>query len=175
MFLVFMLVGTLFHYHFAAAASTRRVVLGCVALLAMGALCWRLGPDAANFARKSVNYAYALALFALCYALRAWFRPTRLLDLAAAVSYPLYLVHSLVGFSLMTYAILAWHVPYAVAVLGAFAAALALAWALHRTVERASIAAGRQLARLAASSVTLGPIHDVRAAAVQLEAVDGPR
>ena len=152
MFLVFMLVGTLFHYHFAAAASTRRVVLGCVALLAMGALCWQLGPDAANFARKSVNYAYALAVFAGCYALRARFRPARLLDLAAAVSYPLYLVHSLVGFSLMTYAILGWHAPYAVAAPSAFAVTVTIAWALHRTVERAGIAAGRRLAAASSAS-----------------------
>ena len=157
MFLVFMLVGTLFHYPLAAAASARRVVLGCGALLAMGALCWRLGPDAANFSRKSVNYAYALAVFAGCYALRTRFRPARLLDFAAAVSYPLYLVHSLVGFPLMSYAILGWRVPYAVAAPGAFAAAVAVAWMLHRTVERTSITVGRRLAQAAGPDLSGKP------------------
>ena len=156
-FLVFMLVGTLFHYHLAGAVRARRLVLAGAALLAAGALCWRLGPDGVNFPRKSLNYGYALAVFAGCYALRARFRPLQLLDLAAAVSYPLYLVHSLVGFSLMTYAILAWHVPYAVAAPGAFAVVVLVAWTLHATVERAGIAAGRRLAAASVTARTMWP------------------
>lgn len=146
MYVAFMLAGTLFHYRFAHAISTPRLVLGCGTILAMVSACWSLGPNASEFPIKALNYVYALAVFAAAYAARSWFRRARLLDFFADISYPLYLVHGLFGFSAMSFLILAWHVPYAAAAPVAFVLAVLIAWALHVSIERASIAAGRRLA-----------------------------
>lgn len=146
MFVVFMLPGTLFHYHFCRALSTPRLVLGCAAILAMAMACWRFGPIAEQFPLKTLDYLYGFAVFAAAYTARGWFRRARLLDFLADISFPLYLVHSLVGYSVMTYLILAWRVPYAIAAPVAFGVAVLIAWTLHVSIERASIAAGRRLA-----------------------------
>ena len=146
MYVAFMLPGTLFHYHFSRALSTRRLVLGCGTLLAMAAACWKLGPMADQFPLKTLNYFYAFGVFAAAYAARRGFRRTSLFDFFADISYPLYLVHSLVGFSVMSYLILAWRVPYAISAVVAFGLVVLIAWVLHISVESASIAAGRRLA-----------------------------
>ena len=157
MYVVFMLPGTLFHYHFTRALSTWRLLLGCGAILAMAAACWKLGPIADQFPLKTLNYFHAFGVFAAAYAARRWFRRTRLLDLFADISYPLYLIHSLVGFSVMSYLILAWRVPYAISALAAFGLVVLIAWALHVSIERASISAGHRLARALVSGTLPGP------------------
>jgi peptidoglycan/LPS O-acetylase OafA/YrhL len=156
MYVVFMLPGTLFHYHFCRALSTRRLVLGCGAILAMAAACWKFGPLADQFPLKTLNYFYGFGVFAMSYAARGWFRRAWLLDFFADISFPLYLVHSLVGYSVMSYLILARRVPYAIAAPAAFGVAVLIAWILHISIERASIAAGRRLAAARAPDALLG-------------------
>lgn len=164
MYVAFMMPGVLFSYHFAGALSTRRLVLGCGAILAMAAACWKFGPIADQFPLKTLNYFYAFGVFAAAYAARDWFRRVRLIDFFADISYPFYLVHSLVGFSLMTYLILAWRVPYVVSAVVAFGAVVLIAWLLHVSVERLSIAAGRRLAVTSAAAGTpLGDNPNVQA------------
>ncbi len=147
MYLVFVLPGTLFSYHFRGAIRTSVLVGGCLLLLALGNACWALGPFPEQFPIKTLNYAYGLAAFAAAYAARRAFRPLALLDFFADISYPLYLVHSLPGFSCMTYLILVWQVPYGIAAITAFLLSVATAWVLHVSIERVSIDAGHRLTR----------------------------
>lgn len=163
-FVAFMLAGTLFHYHFARTLSAPRLMLACGAVLGLTMACWKLGPNAAEFPIKALNYVYALAAFAAAYAARSRFRRALVLDFFASISYPLYLVHALFGFSAMSFLMLAWRVPYAVAAPVAFVLAVLIAWTLHVSVERASIAAGRRVgARQARKALSLRwpeqPVH----------------
>ena len=59
--------------------------------------CWPLTFFRADFPLATVNYAYALLVFAVAYVFRNAARSSRVLDYFAAISYPLYLVHFLVG------------------------------------------------------------------------------
>jgi peptidoglycan/LPS O-acetylase OafA/YrhL len=145
MYLAFMLAGTLFNYHYRAALRTPGLVVGCLAIASAMGLCWANGPDAVVWPAKPANYAYALALFATCYALRSRFGQVRVLDALAAISYPLYLVHSVLGFMVMSFLTTALHLPYPAAAILALGTAGLAATALHCTVERASIKAGRAL------------------------------
>ena len=153
MFITYMLVGTLFHYHHRRVVGTPLIVAGCAILLAAGGLCWAFGPDSAEWPRKPANYAYAVVLFGFAYSLRSRFRPLPLLDGLAAISYPLYLVHSLLGFTVMTFLIVAWGVKYAVAAAVGFLASVLVAWLLHVSVERATMALGRRVMLATKSSV----------------------
>ncbi|WP_158747000.1 acyltransferase [Acidisphaera sp. L21] len=145
MFITYMLIGTLFQYHFRKALSTLRLLAGCAVLLTMGALCWALGPDAIAWPYKPANYLYASVVFGITYILRDRFRPSPILDAAAAISYPLYLVHSLVGFTVMTFLIAAWGLTYVVAAGFAFVISIAIASLLHITIEQASVRLGRSV------------------------------
>src|SRR5581483_12200850 len=81
-----------------------------------------------------------------CFVLRARFRPHRLLDAMAAISYPLYVVHALIGYVVIRIGI-DLGLGYAASFLIAFALAIVMATALHLLVERPMMRAGRRFAR----------------------------
>ncbi len=143
-FLLVILIGTLFHAHYADRLSTRELAAGTAGMLLLMALCWRIGPLANETAARTLSLAAAVAAFAAAYRWRARFRPSRILDGIAAISYPLYLVHAILGFTIMSFLMLAWRLPYAVAAIAAFLACVAAATLLHRFVERPTMRWGRR-------------------------------
>jgi peptidoglycan/LPS O-acetylase OafA/YrhL len=76
-----------------------------VFLLALFALCWSIGPQQGQFPVITVYYLYAYLAFGAAYLARDAFRPARLLDFLADISYPLYITHSLIGFALLMIAL----------------------------------------------------------------------
>ncbi len=145
-YLVFMLTGVLFNYH---VRGMMRLVPFLAALAGMMALflgCWQLSLNTAQYPVVTVNYLYAFVVFGVAYLLRRHARPVRLLDFFAAISFPLYLVHSLIGFSILKVLMITWHLSYGTAVLMALASVVVLATMLHATIETASIRLGRRLA-----------------------------
>ncbi len=151
MFIGYMLIGTVFHLRYARLIGTAKALATGAALLALFLLCWRLGPRQAQFPLIPANYLYGLAIFAAAYLGRGLFRPLRWLDLLADISFPFYLTHSIVGYSVMTFAILRLGLSYGAAAGIGLAVVLLLAWVLHKTVELPSLRLGKKLAaRLAA-------------------------
>ena len=141
MYLAYMLIGTAVHYHYRCAIGGR--ALGGLALL-LGvafALCWCNGPESAGWPAKPANYGTALLVFGAAYGSRQRLRPSALLDRVADVSYPLYLVHSVVGFAAMSALISGCGWSYPAAVGAAAVVALGLAAVLHAVVERPAIRA----------------------------------
>ena len=146
MYVGFMLIGTLFHYHLAGQISGARAVSAGALLLYLFVLCWRCGPIADQYPVLTVNYLYALLLFWGCYLVRDSFRARRWLDFLADVSFPLYLLHSVIGYSAMTFLIARCGLSYGQALPLALCLVLGLAWLLHRSAEVPSMAWGRRLA-----------------------------
>ena len=143
-FLVFMLVGVLFQCHLRGTVGAGGLAGGVAALFGCFLLCWRLSPIAAQVPVVTVNYGYALAIFAGAYALRRHARPVWLLDRMASISFPFYLVHSTVGYAVMKYAMIVWSVPYLPALAVALGVVVAVAQGMHVLVERPTIRAGKR-------------------------------
>ncbi|WP_295993893.1 acyltransferase [Rugamonas sp.] len=144
-YIAFMLIGVLFYQHLRGALSTARLVVGALLLLAAFALAWKLGPQHDSFAVIFIYYAYALAAFALCYAARRHFRPVRVLDFLADISYPLYAVHSLTGFTLLKI-VMDRGAPFPLAVAIVLPLVVGLAYLIHVGVELSATAWGKRLA-----------------------------
>jgi peptidoglycan/LPS O-acetylase OafA/YrhL len=145
LYVVFMLIGVVFSYHVRGRVGTLATVGGIAVLFITFVLCWPQTPYRAQFPIITYNYAYALAVFSILYTLRNRVPDLRVADFFASVSYPLYCVHALIGFSVMTLLITAgWNVVLATGI--AFAVALAIAWLLHVGVEGRSQAVGKALA-----------------------------
>lgn len=144
-YLLFMLIGVLFHQHHRGILTAPWLVGGVAALLAGFLAAWRLGPQADQVPVIGVYYVYALAVFSLCYLLRARFRRQRLLDFLADISYPLYAVHALVGYTLLKL-LMERGLGFGPAVALVLALVLGLAWLLHKGVEAGSSAYGKRLA-----------------------------
>ena len=146
-FLVLLLTGVLFNYHVRGRLGTAGLVGGVAAFAVMMAFAWWFSVLRAQFNSVLINYGYALVLFGAAYALRGFVRRNRVLDGLAAVSYPLYCVHAVLGYVVMKALMLGAHLPYALALPGAVLCAVGVAAVLHRAIERPSIGWGRALGR----------------------------
>lgn len=145
-FLILMLMGVLFNYHLQRHVGTAVLVGGLIALAAMMTFAWWFSVLRGQLTHVLINDAYALALFAALYAVRAHVAANRVLDALAAISYPLYLVHSTLGYLVMKTLMLLAGFGYLPALAAALLVVAAVATVLHVTVEKPSIGWGRRLA-----------------------------
>jgi peptidoglycan/LPS O-acetylase OafA/YrhL len=146
LYLIFMFIGVLFNYHVRGLLRTAPFLAALFGMTLLFLACWRASLIAEQFPVVTYNYMYALGLFGLAYALRRYARPVLALDFFAAISFPLYLVHSIVGFSILKVLMITARLSYGVALPLTLAAVIGLAALLHYTVERASVALGRRCA-----------------------------
>ncbi|KQW96550.1 hypothetical protein ASC94_06810 [Massilia sp. Root418] len=145
-YLIFMMIGVLFHQHVSGLISTPALAVRVLSVLAVFSFTWSVGPQKGQFPAVTIWYYSAVAVFALCYFNRERFRPVRVLDFFADISYPLYCVHPLVGYCVLK-ALMGNGLPFGGAVIVALAIAVGLAWLVHRTVETGSNQLGRRWAR----------------------------
>ena len=132
-FLTFMFLGCLFYYVLHRELSAKVALAYGIVIYALFVTI-NAFYEPGLFGPLTKNYTYALGLFSLCYLLRARFKANRVIDFLADISFPLYLVHSMIGYVAMSILIstgmaftLAWMISLGVAVLVAFL--------VHRYVE----------------------------------------
>ena len=158
--LVFMLIGVLFNYRLRGLVSLAHALAAGAGLTALFVAVWCTGAFADQYPVVTVNYLYALALFGALFALRGRVPRIPLLDALAAISFPLYLVHSLVGYSALKALTMGAGLSYRAALPVTLILVLAVAALLHVSVERPTIALGKRLSR--AGSPGGGPAADAR-------------
>lgn len=144
-FIVFMLIGVLFNYRARGLVTASAFLRAAAAMALLFVACWWESPLRAQFHYVLCNYGYALALFGAAFALRERFRPVRVIDALAAVSFPIYLLHAIVGYSLLKALMLGLGWGYLPALAASCCAVLALAAALHAAIEKPTIRMGRAL------------------------------
>lgn len=144
-FIDFMFVGVVFHFWIHHRLALWKGLGLIAALLAtMHLVWWKSLPIKFEYAW---SYAAALVAFSLAFALRGspLFRPRRLSDFFADISYPLYVVHGVLGFAAIRIALdLGW--PAWLALAAATCFALGVATALHFAVEMPTHKWGRRAA-----------------------------
>lgn len=103
-----------------------------------------------------LTFVGAIALFTAVWAVGDRWKLHRSADFFADISYPLYVVHPVLGYA--TLSVLSAHgVPSALAVLGAACVAISAAWTLHKLVEDPTHHLGQRWARRIAYSPTPEP------------------
>ena len=146
MFITFMLIGSLFYAHYARLIGTRHAVLGSLFLFACFQVDLLQSPLPFLNNALQMPYVWGFLIFTSCYMLRAKIRLTGPFRFFADISYPLYLVHPIVGYVAIRL-LQAAGLPFA----GAFAVAMAfvigLAAAIHAFVEAPAIALSKRLVR----------------------------
>lgn len=147
-YLIFMMIGVGFYLHLHGVIDTRALVLRSAVIFAAFAFSWAMGPQKAQFPGITQYYLYALLTFALAYALRGRFRPMRMLDFLADISYPLYALHSLTGWALLK-ALMGQGMGFLPAIVLTVAAIVGASYLIHVAVEKPSNRLGKRLARAA--------------------------
>ncbi|TWI64340.1 peptidoglycan/LPS O-acetylase OafA/YrhL [Pseudoduganella lurida] len=143
-YLTFMVAGTQFHHHATGQLSTGALYARVLLVLAAFTGTWAFGPQPGQFPWVTVWYYSAVLVFGLCYRWRGAFRQRRVLDFLASISYPLYCVHPLFGYSLLK-VLMHRGLPFGAAVLVTMAATIGLAWLVHKAVEGPTNALGKRL------------------------------
>jgi len=147
---VFLLIGVLFNYRLRGLIGVPGLLAGIAAMLALFMGCWWFSALRWQITFIPLNYFYALAIFGVAFMARSYFRPFGVLDFLARISFPLYVVHFLLGMSMLDVLMQPLALDYAVALPITLALLIALATLLQVTVEGWSIAMGHALARPAA-------------------------
>ncbi|CCM79562.1 acyltransferase family protein [Rhizobium mesoamericanum] len=134
-FLVFMFAGTAFYYAHTGALSERSGLLLATLLIFAFAILWKLFPGAAF--DQLWSYATAFALFWLAFNYQHAFAVNRVTKFLANISYPLYVVHAVVGYTLLL-ALTTHGFRSSVSLLLTTAVVIALAYLIHIWVEKPS-------------------------------------
>lgn len=143
-FTIFMFSGTFFYLYLNSNISTADLVLGLMASL--------FGFSVSMFAHPSLkehvidSYYLALIVFTACFFAKDSFKGNRLLDAIARISYPLYAVHAIIGYSAMYILVSNNFAPW-IAASCAFCITLCLAYVLHIMVEQPTMRFGKKLAK----------------------------
>ena len=141
----FMLVGVLFNYHLRGLLGLQGLIASVAGMMALFAFCWTVSVLDTQFPGVTANYACGLGVFAALYAVRRWVPANRVLDGLAAISFPFYCVHSLMGYSVLKLLLLVAGLSYPAALPLALACVMLVATGLHLTIERATIRLGKRL------------------------------
>lgn len=146
MFVSFMMLGVLFNYLFRRLITTLEFFTSASIMFAFFLLGWdaTIWPDA--FFQVAPNYVYGFVIFSMAYVFRANFRDLRVLDFFADISYPLYIVHSLIGYSAMR---ILFDNGYQLLVVAPVTALLIIgvAYALHVLIEKPTMLLGKRIRR----------------------------
>ncbi|MGU7813865.1 acyltransferase family protein [Burkholderia sp. AW49-1] len=134
MMVSFLFIGTLFNFRLNQRISTTTLFGSAVAIFIAFLASWPHTSLAGQFWATPVNYFYALVVFSFCFLLRDRFRPLKIVDFFADISYPLYLVHAVTGYAIIRL-LMAYHFRYYQAAAIALTFAVGVAYVLHRIVE----------------------------------------
>jgi peptidoglycan/LPS O-acetylase OafA/YrhL len=146
MYISYMLIGSVIYAHYRGAVATP-AALGLIAVIfGCFVASFFLSPLIGAARGTLPAYVWGIAIFGGCYLLRSRIRLTPLFRFLADISYPLYVVHPLVGYVTMRI-LMALGLPYLAAMPVALGLALGLAWLIHIYVEEPTMALGKRLAR----------------------------
>jgi peptidoglycan/LPS O-acetylase OafA/YrhL len=147
MYLPFMLLGTLMYLRLQGQIGLVHWLTTTAATLVVFAVTWKLGPSAASYSDAGVTYLWSFGAFLIFFLARRLALPLAPLRWMSAISYPFYLVHSMLGYVLLQVLTMGYGLGYAPALALAVGASLVVAWIIHLLVERPSITLGKRLGR----------------------------
>lgn len=141
-YMIFMFVGVAFNFRFRKRISTLALAGLSTGVVLITAVGMRVGLEPVM---TIASYGVAFAVFAVSAACSDRWRQTRLLSFFADISYPLYVVHGVLGYAVMAH-LTRQGVSAYVALAVAAVLAVGIAWLLHCIVEMPSHRLGQRLA-----------------------------
>ena len=152
-FLILMFVGVALNFRQRGLIGRPAAALWAGACLAMFTAAWATrfidmapGANPVADAIDLPSYLGAVAVFVLCMAFQRWFTRGPLLDFFADISYPLYVVHGVVGYAALQ-VMIGRGVDGVLSLVVVFAAVVAISFAIHALVENPTHVYGQNLAR----------------------------
>lgn len=136
-YIIFMMAGVVFYQNVSGLISVKELIARTALILAVFSFNWSIGPQQSQFPSVTINYYCAFLIFAACYFARDFFKPLKILDFFASISYPLYTVHSLLGYTLLKM-LMQHNISFGAAVLMVLPCVTLVAFAIHKKIETTS-------------------------------------
>lgn len=143
-FTIFMFSGTFFYLYLNSKIGAADLVSGLIASLFGFSVSMSAHPSLKELVIDS--YYLAMIVFTACFFAKDSFKSNFILDALAKISYPLYAVHAIVGYSTM-YVLVSKNIAPWIAASCAFCIAISLAYVLHKAVELPTMRFGKNLAK----------------------------
>lgn len=143
--IIYMFIGTLFNFHLRGKVGTAGLVAGIAALALQFVASWAVGVWRAQFPPVTATYLYAFLLFSTLYSVRSYVPANRPLEALAAISFPFYVLHSLLGYTFLRTAMVGFGLPYYSSLTISTASVILLSTLFHLTIEKPTQRLGRQL------------------------------
>jgi peptidoglycan/LPS O-acetylase OafA/YrhL len=143
-FVTFILVGTCWHYAFNREWSSRTAGLVGAWVALVWAASLHYGPAHSTELGFLVSSVCAAVVFAMVYKARGLLPRSEAVSWLANISYPLYLVHGVIGYVLL-YHLMVKTGRFYLSLTITLTVVIAAAWALHRILEIPSITLGRRM------------------------------
>jgi len=156
LFVSFMFIGVLINYLFNELIDVPKFLISVLIILGLFLGGWGASPWPNDFFSVTPNYVYGLLIFGAAYLARNHFRNLRVLDFLADISYPLYIMHSLIGYSVMRIMFDQGLKLRVIAPVTAATVVLA-AVVIHVLVERPTISLGKKFKKSAAAGASKNP------------------
>lgn len=144
-FVPYMLIGAVFNLHLKGILAGRRAafsILLFAAAFQFIMVIW--STHNAILPARADSYQLNIALFAVAYCLRDYFKPNLVIDFMAKISYPLYAVHSILGFASLRF-LMSMEIPPMVSLIMTLVVVISAAYMVHRIIEVPTIRLGRWL------------------------------
>jgi len=148
-YLVFMFIGSVFHYAYNGYMNSERAMFFVVALFIGYLAIIYNGPYHAQIV-SSANYGLAILVFSFAASYPKFFSASRVSDFFANISYPLYAIHGVAGYVVLR---ILWDLQFKawVSLILVTVLAISISWLLHIAVEVPSNKLGKRLAKKIAS------------------------
>lgn len=143
-FTVFMFVGTLFYLASYNNITSAQLVFGVMLAFLGFSVGLAAHPSLKNLSTSS--YFIALGVFTLFWLVRKSFKSNRILDWLADISYPLYAVHAITGYSIM-FVLIDLKTDPIVVIFMAFVIVIFISWGIHIAIERPTMLYGKILSK----------------------------
>lgn len=139
--IVYMFIGTLFFYLHTGRITAKQFLAHATVL----SIIFITGISHTSFMSPVTlyNFSYGLIIFGLAFKLRHLAKDNRFLDMMAKLSFPIYAIHSILGYAL-TRVLTDQGVTAELSLVITLAAIILLAYALHIAIEKPSITLGKR-------------------------------
>ena len=144
-YISFMMIGVFFYYTIKNKISPLQLLIYSGIQIAFVTASWLVSSIALQFDNSYYAYLISFVLFSAAYYWRNQFKPMKWLDRMADVSYPMYAMHSLIGYTFIRI-LMHFGITFFVAAAIALVLVYGIALFIHHFVEKPSTEYGKRLA-----------------------------
>lgn len=147
LFIIFMGIGVIFNFHHRKGISTKVLIFSTLMVFILFSIVWKNSFLEISFFEGSINYGISLIVFSIFYFYRYKINKNKVFDFFGNISYPLYVIHPLVGYTSMRI-FLDYYPKYIyIAIILALTLSIVLSYMIHIIIEEKTNRLGKKIVR----------------------------